>query len=144
MNDRLTEDSLLAANERFYRTFERLDYPALAALWEESERTFCLHPGWMPLFGPKAVMDSWRRIIANTAEIHFTLTGAQALICGEIGVVTVFESIQNVSGDERTSSGTFATNLFAYEKDQARWMLFHHHASHSASPHEMEEGTLLV
>ena len=101
-------------------------------------------PGWMPLFGPKAVMDSWRRIIANTAEIHFTLTGAQALICGEIGVVTVFESIQNVPGDERTTSGTFATNLFAYEKNQARWMLFHHHASHAAFPHEIEEGTLLV
>ncbi|MEE8433781.1 MAG: nuclear transport factor 2 family protein, partial [bacterium] len=72
MNDRLTEDSLLAANERFYRTFEKLDYPALAALWEESERTFCLHPGWMPLFGPKAVMDSWKRIIENTTEIRFT------------------------------------------------------------------------
>lgn len=144
MTDSVNEHSLLAANERFYRTFERLDYPALAALWEESERTFCLHPGWMPLFGPKAVMDSWRRIIENTAEIHFTLTGDKAFICGEIGVVTVFESIQNAIGDERTTSGTFATNLFAFDRDPERWMLFHHHATHSAFPHEIEEGTLLV
>ncbi|MCH8076214.1 MAG: nuclear transport factor 2 family protein [SAR324 cluster bacterium] len=144
MNDRLTEDSLLAANERFYRTFEKLDYPALAALWEESGRTFCLHPGWMPLFGPKAVMDSWKRIIENTTEIRFTLTGEHARISGEIGVVTVFESIQNAIGDERSTSGTFATNLFAFDHGRERWMLFHHHASHSAFPHEIEEGTLLV
>jgi len=144
MNDRLTQDSLLAANERFYRTFERLDYPALVALWEESDRTFCLHPGWTPLFGPKPVMDSWKRIIENTSESHFTLTGEQAFIHGEIGVVTVFESIQNAIGDERHASGTFATNLFAFEAKLERWMLFHHHASHSAIPHEIEEGTLLV
>ena len=98
----------------------------------------------MPLFGPKAVMDSWKRIVENTAEIHFTLTGDKAFISGKIGVVTVFESIQNAIGDERSASGTFATNLFAFERGQERWMLFHHHATHSAFPHEIEEGTLLV
>nr|NIP74171.1 nuclear transport factor 2 family protein [Gammaproteobacteria bacterium] len=68
MADERTLASLLAANERFYRTFESLDYPAMAALWEDSERVFCVHPGWAPLRGTRPVLESWQRIIENTAE----------------------------------------------------------------------------
>ncbi len=144
MPDSPTVPSLLAANERFYRTFERLDYPALAALWEQSDRVFCVHPGWPPLAGARAVMESWQTIIENTAGIRFSLSGARARIVGQVGIVTVFESIHNAVGDERQQSGAVSTNLFAFDPRQQRWLIFHHHASHTRIPPDEDGETLLV
>lgn len=143
MPDLLSIDSLLAANERFYRTFESLDPAAMESLWEDSERVFCVHPGWAPLRGPKAVIDSWRRILSNTAEIRFSLSGAEAHVSGSVGAVTVYESISSRVGTERHASGAISTNLFHFDSQAERWMLFHHHASHVAVPEE-EGGVLLV
>lgn len=144
MADSLDLHSLLAANERFYRTFEKLDYPAMEALWEHSGRVFCVHPGWPPLFGARPVLESWQRIIENTAEIQFFLSGARAEIAGRTGWVTVFESIQNTMGHERHDSGTVSTNIFGFNPETSSWKIFHHHASHSLIPPEEGEGTLLV
>lgn len=144
MTDSPTIPSLLMANERFYRTFEKLDYSALAALWEQSDRVFCVHPGWPPLSGIRPVMESWKTIIENTAEIRFSLSGARARIAGRVGLVTVFESIQNAAGDERQQTGAVSTNLFAFDEEKQQWLLFHHHASHSLIPPDEEEGPLLV
>ncbi len=77
MSDDSRLRSLLEGNERFYRVFEKLDYEAMEALWERSDRIFCVHPGWSPLYGEKAVMDSWKRIIENTASMHFDLLNVQ-------------------------------------------------------------------
>jgi ketosteroid isomerase-like protein len=144
MPDARTIDSLLAANERFYRTFEALDYPAMAALWEDSARVFCCHPGWMPLYGARPVLESWERIIANTGDIHFALSGARATIAGDVGIVTVFEAIHSTVGRERHSSSAVSTNLFGWDDAAGQWKLFHHHASHSVVPEDPETGPLLV
>ncbi len=144
MSDALTISSLLAANERFYRTFESLDYPAMAALWEDSERVFCIHPGWAPLRGTQPVLDSWKRIIENTTAMRFNLTGSQVLIDGNTGIVTVFEGIHSTVGRERHSSGAISTNIFAFDAQAGLWKLFHHHASHTIIPEDEGEGTLLV
>jgi hypothetical protein len=149
--DSITAASLLAANERFYRTFEMLDYPALELLWENSGRVFCVHPGWAPLRGARAVLDSWKRIIENTSSIRFELSQEEAHISGEasapIGSVTVFERIVNETGpqagSERGGAGVIATNLFAFDREASMWLLFHHHASQVALPEE-EGGVLLV
>ncbi|MDH4246905.1 MAG: nuclear transport factor 2 family protein [Deltaproteobacteria bacterium] len=133
------EDSLLRANERFYRTFERLDPVAMAALWEHSDRVCCVHPGWPPLWGTLPVQDSWRRIIANTGEIRFSLKGTRAHLRSGVGIVTLFEHIWNRSGDERQNSATFATNLFAWDDASRQWLLFHHQASYTpVMPEEPE------
>ena len=150
-SDSFTTASLLAANERFYRTFEMLDYPALELLWEDSERVFCVHPGWSPLRGARAVLDSWRRIIENTSSIRFELSQEEAHIFGgdsnPIGSVIVFERIVNEAGsqpgNERSDSGAISTNLFAFDREASLWLLFHHHASHVVVPEE-EGGVLLV
>ena len=144
MPDARTIESLLAANERFYRTFERLDYPAMAALWEDSERVFCCHPGWAPLRGTRPVLESWERIIANTAEMHFALSGAEAALSGDVGIVTVFEGIYSTVGHERHSSGVISTNLFGWDAETGMWKIFHHHASHAVVPEDTEAGPLLV
>lgn len=144
MPDARTSESLLAANERFYRTFERLDYPAMAALWEDSARVFCCHPGWAPLRGARPVLESWARIIANTGNIRFDLSGAEAVLAGDVGIVTVFETIHSTVGHERHSSGTVATNLFGWDAAAGLWRIFHHHASHTVVPEDPETGPLLV
>jgi len=144
MPDARTPESLLAANERFYRTFEALDFPAMSRLWEDSSRVFCAHPGWMPLRGHRPVLESWQRIIENTGEIHFALSGEQAFLAGDVGIVTVFEGIYSTVGHERHSSGAASTNLFGYDEAAGLWLIFHHHASHTPIPEDAESGPLLV
>lgn len=144
MSDARTIDSLLAANERFYRTFEALDYSAMERLWEESERVFCVHPGWSPLRGWRPVLESWERIIENTVDIHFDLSGQRAHLAGETGIVTVYETIRSVVGPERHSSGVVSTNLFGWDEAAGLWRIFHHHAAHTVVPDEPEVGPLLV
>ncbi len=137
-------ESLLQANERFYRVFESLNFDAMAALWEKSDRLYCVHPGWPALYGERPVLDSWKRIIGNTTAMSFNLTGSQALIDGNTGVVTVFEGIHSTVGRERHSSGAVSTNIFAFDAQAGLWKLFHHHASHTIIPEDEGEGTLLV
>lgn len=132
--------SLLQANERFYRFFEMLDYPAMEDHWEKSERVFCVHPGWSPLYGEKAVLDSWKRIIENTEAMQFTLTNVEGRVEGDLGVVTLHEHIYSRVGQERHTSGAVSTNLFAFDRSSGIWKIFHHHASHAAVPEEPELG----
>ena len=133
---------LVRANEWFYRVFEKLDYAAMEALWEKSERVFCVHPGWSPLYGEKPVMDSWKRIIENTAAMHFELVDVRARLEGDIGVVTLIELIHSQVGQERHNSGAVSTNLFAYDSQAGVWKLYHHHASNAAVPDNLEHGPL--
>lgn len=135
-------ETLLQANARFYEVFQALDYPAMEALWEKSERVFCVHPGWQALRGWHPVLDSWKRIIANTASISFTLTQVSAHVDGTVGIVTLYEHISSRVGQERHSSGTVSTNLFAFDSDRGEWLIFHHHSAHVDAPEE-EEGALL-
>lgn len=142
MNDDSRLQGLLDANERFYRVFEKLDYGAMEALWEQSDRVFCVHPGWSPLYGGKPVMDSWKRIMENTAVMNFDLVNVRGRVDGNTGIVTLFEQIQSQVGQERHSSGAISTNLFAYDTQSGLWKLFHHHASNAVVPDDFEHGPL--
>jgi len=135
-------ESLLRANARFYEMFQALDYPAMEALWEKSERVFCVHPGWQALRGWHPVLESWKRIIDNTVSISFTLTQIAAHVDGAVGIVTQYESISTTVDQERHSAGTVSTNLYAFDFDTGEWRIFHHHAAHAAVPEE-EEGAVL-
>ena len=137
-----TVDSLVRANQRFYAVFEALDFPAMRDLWEQSDRVFCVHPGWPPLQGYRPVLESWQRIIANTTFISFHLAQVQAHVLGHVGVVTANESIASQAGSERYTSGTVATNLFAFDADAGLWKIFHHHASHTGLPAQLNEDVL--
>lgn len=142
MSDEPTLKSLLAANERFYLVFENLDYPAMEALWEKSGRIFCVHPGWEVLRGERPVLDSWRRIIENTASMHFDLLRVEARLEGDVGIVTLYEHISSQVGHERHTSGVVSTNIFAFDRAASDWKLFHHQASHTAIPSDPELGPL--
>ncbi len=142
MTDRPSVDSLLRANEQFYRVFEALDYTAMEQLWEESDRLFCVHPGWMALRGRRPVLESWQRIIENTAAMHFELNQVEARVEGSLGIVTLQEHIFTQVGQERHTGGAVSTNLFAFDTQAGEWRLFHHHASSVALPDDLEQGPL--
>jgi len=138
MSETPTRESLLEANAAFYHAFEALDMKAMAALWEESDRVFCVHPGWQALHGREAVISSWRNIMINTGRIRFTLTNLRAHIDGLVGTVTLYENIQSIAGGQRHTASTIATNLFSFDEEQGLWLLFHHHASLAAVPESSE------
>jgi ketosteroid isomerase-like protein len=136
-----TVASLLQANARYYETFSALDYAAMEALWEKSDRVFCVHPGWQALRGWRPVVESWKRIIANTASISFTLTAVSGHVDGAIGIVTLYENISSRVGQERHTATTVTTNVFGFDP-QHGWRLFHHHSAHAALPSEAEDALL--
>ena len=131
-------DTLLAANRAFYGAFEALDLGAMASVWEESERIFCVHPGWQALRGHEAVMESWAVILSNTSRIQFTLTGVEARTSGEVGIVTLHENILSQVGSQRHTASAVSTNLFLLDRELGQWKLFHHHASLTVLPEESE------
>src|SRR5436189_231886 len=62
---RMQNDAILFANESFYRAFAARDAAAMEALWATDLPVACIHPGWAPLTGRAAVMQSWRNILSN-------------------------------------------------------------------------------
>jgi ketosteroid isomerase-like protein len=136
-----TAAALVEANARFYEAFSALNYPALEELWEKTDRVFCVHPGWPALRGWHPVLESWKRIIANTASISFTLTAVHAHVDGEIGVVTLYENVSSRVRDERHTATTVSTNVFGFHPEHG-WRLFHHHSAHAPVPEDAEDAML--
>lgn len=112
-------DGLLDANRAFYRAFNERDVGAMDALWDDQGDVLCVHPGWPALVGRNAVMESWRRILANPEQGRLVAREDRVFLTGGIGVVLCRE----------LAGGTpvLATNLFVLRG--GAWRLFHHHAS---------------
>ena len=119
--------SLLEANLKFYEAFSTLDIDAMDAIWEPSERTRCMHPGWPLITGWEGVRQSWDNIFRNTTMMHFIITEAQPVIEVEIGWVDCVENVTSLVDGRATSFAARSTNIFAKSDD--RWLMVHHHAS---------------
>ncbi|HEY6335991.1 MAG TPA: nuclear transport factor 2 family protein, partial [Alphaproteobacteria bacterium] len=59
------EATVLAVNEAFYRAFADRDLTAMDKVWARVVEVACVHPGWAPLYGRDAVMESWAGILSN-------------------------------------------------------------------------------
>jgi len=115
--------TVLAANQRFYDAHEARDFAAMAAVWEQSKRVVCVHPGWPILRGWDAVANSWSRILGGPGRNQIILTNATVEIEGDLAWVTLDENL--VDG---TSTGTVAaSNVFVRRGDS--WLLILHHGS---------------
>ncbi|HYA79642.1 MAG TPA: nuclear transport factor 2 family protein [Methylocystis sp.] len=115
MSDEL---ALLAANEAYYDAFNARDDDAMAALWAQ-ENVSCVHPGWPPLFGRRAVLSSYEEIFHNPRQQKIVHSSAQSVIDGECGRVICLETV----GD----AALVATNW--HRLVEGRWLLVHHQAS---------------
>lgn len=111
-------DAVLFVNEAFYRAFADRDFEALSALWASQEPVACIHPGWPPLVGRAAVLESWRRILANEQSPKIACLQPEAFIVGDVAWVICYEAV-----DE---SALVATNMF--RREGRHWKLVHHQA----------------
>ncbi|MFP3344787.1 nuclear transport factor 2 family protein, partial [Halomonas sp. SIMBA_159] len=83
------DQEILFANAAFYAAFADGDLALMDRLWARATRVACLHPGWEPLIGRDAVMESWRAILASPPDIEcsdpevFVQGGTGFVICRE-------------------------------------------------------------
>lgn len=114
----------MTANRAFYEAHEQRDFAGMAVVWEQSDRSVCIHPGWPILRGWESVGESWRRILAGPGDNQFILTNDQVTVAGDQAWVTLDENLVSSEG-----TGTVAaTNMFARQSDGA-WLMVLHHGS---------------
>lgn len=116
--------SVLFVNQAFYDAFTARDVEAMAALWSERTPVTCVHPGWRPLAGRDAVMQSWTAIMTNPASPRISCHSPAAFVIGTVAYVLCYEAIDD----------TFlvATNVFI--REGANWRLVHHQAGAAPRP----------
>lgn len=122
-------ETLLFANEAFYRAFADRDLDALEGMWSVTAPVVCIHPGWPPLHGREQVMESWTAILTGPNPPLIEEYGATAHLVGNMGLVTCYEKIHE--------DWLVATNLFVREGNG--WALCHHQSGPAAGPPEEDE-----
>ena len=126
------EAAVLFANDAFYNAFTKHDLGTLDALWARETPIVCIHPGWAPLYGREAVMESWANILSGPGAPEISCQGGKVhFLSDDVCFVTCYE---------RISQGVLvATNVFV--KEASAWRLVHHQASSTArvlAPNEDE------
>jgi ketosteroid isomerase-like protein len=112
------EREVLAANEAFYAAFTNRDYPQLETLWAREHEVAVIHPGWPPLFGRTAVLESWRQIVEGPGAPQISCSDARTLGSGDPVCVVCVEHLPG--------GLLVATNLFV--REAGAWKLVHHQA----------------
>ncbi len=125
MSDERTE--ILAANEAFYRAFEKKDVEAMSAIWSQGTGSRCIHPGRHVTRGWKDIRYSWEQIFKNTNYLEIDTEIISLEIRDTIAYVIVLESVLQVSRGRNIQAQSIATNIF--ERMASSWYLVHHHGS---------------
>lgn len=113
------EDAVLTANLEFYRAFTEHDYQAMDRIWARNAPVTCIHPGWAPLGGREAVMDSWHTLLSNPDAPTVACHDEQVVFQGDVAVVLCEEALP--------ASTLVATNLFV--REEGGWRMVHHQAA---------------
>ena len=114
MNDQ--ERNVLKANEAFYKAMVNGDFRIMESLWATDSEVAVIHPGWPPLHGREAVMDSWRRILAGPSTNSIFCNNARTYIIGQVAFVICSECFPE--------GELVATNIFV--RESGNWRLVHH------------------
>lgn len=123
------DDAILAANAAYYRAFSAGDFAAMSRIWAE-DGVSCVHPGWMPLIGRDAVIESYRAILTGPNRVRIAHRDDTAIVTGDEGRVVCIEIVEN-------AALLAATNV--YRRVGADWRMVHHQASPIAMPVEERE-----
>ncbi len=118
---------VLAANEAFYRAFEKKDIEAMSGVWSQGTGSLCIHPGRNTLRGWKEIRSSWEQIFRNTKYIEIETEIISTEVRDNIAYVIVIENLLQVIGGRRLQAQSMATNIF--ERMASSWYLVHHHGS---------------
>ena len=121
------EREVLAANDAFYRAFEKKDIEAMSAIWSQGTGSLCIHPGRNALHGWKEIRSSWETIFRNTKYMEIETEIITTEVRNNIAYVILIENLLQVSGGRRVQAQSMATNIF--ELLAQKWYLVHHHGS---------------
>lgn len=115
-------------NSSFYRAFESGDMDALRAIWEQSDRVACTHPGAPTVLGWDAVGASWELLLEAPVRPQFILTEEVVQVVGDVAWVTVVENMLVEGG----SGAATAVNWFV--RNGERWQMVGHHGASITRP----------
>ncbi|HKJ71441.1 MAG TPA: nuclear transport factor 2 family protein [Gammaproteobacteria bacterium] len=122
--------AVLFANQAFYHAFNSRDADFMDRIWARHAPVACIHPGWDPLVGREAVMESWRQIFANTTGGTLQAQEERTVVSGDHAYVLTYEVI----GEQPL----IATNLFV--REEGEWRMVHHQAGPCQSVPPAPEG----
>lgn len=125
MTDPKTE--ILAANEAFYRAFEKKNLEAMSQVWSQGTASLCIHPGRNALRGWKQIRDSWELIFKNTKYLEIEIEIITTEIRDTTAYVVLVERVLQASSGRTIKAESIATNIF--EQMAGKWYLIHHHGS---------------
>jgi ketosteroid isomerase-like protein len=112
-------DAILAANAAYYRAFLSGDFAAMSRVWAD-DGVSCVHPGWTPLVGRAAVIESYRSILTSQNRVRIAHREDTAIVTGEEGRVLCIEIVEG-------TALLAATNFF--RRVGGAWRMVHHQAS---------------
>lgn len=121
------EQEVLAANEKFYRAFEKKNLEAMTEVWSQGISSVCIHPGRSALQGWEQIRPSWQMIFRNTAYLEIETEIVATEVNGDLAYVILIEKVLQVAQRRRTEAQSMATNIF--ERMGQQWYLVHHHGS---------------
>lgn len=121
-----TQD-LLAANQAFYRAFEKMDLEAMSLVWSKGTSCVCIHPGRMAIRGWEQIRHSWEQIFKTTSRLEVKTEILTAEVNDTFAYVVLVEKLVQVVSDRPIEAQGIATNIF--ERMGSSWYLIHHHGS---------------
>ena len=122
-------DAILAANAAYYRAFATGDVDAMSRIWAE-DAVSCVHPGWTPLVGRAAVIESYRNILTSPNRVRIAHHEDTAIVAGQEARVLCIEIVEG-------TALLAATNC--WRRVGGAWRMTHHQASPIAMPEEESE-----
>jgi len=125
MSNERTE--VLAANQAFYRAFEKKDIKAMSVIWSQGTGSLCIHPGRNVLRGWREIELSWLQIFRNTKYLEIETEIITVEIRDTIAYVILIEKLLQIVGGRSVQAQSMATNIF--ERMASKWYLVHHHGS---------------
>jgi len=125
MSNERTE--VLAANEAFYRAFEKKDIEAMNVIWSQGTGSLCIHPGRNMLRGWREIELSWLQIFRNTKYLEIETEIIAVEIRDNVAYVILIEKLLQIVGGRSVQAQSMATNIF--ERMASTWYLVHHHGS---------------
>jgi ketosteroid isomerase-like protein len=118
---------VIAANDAFYRAFEKKDLEAMSLVWSQGTGSLCIHPGRNALRGWRDIEFSWLQIFRSPKYLEIETEIISVEIRENIAYVILIEKLLQVSGGRSVQAQSMATSIF--ENMASKWYLVHHHGS---------------
>jgi ketosteroid isomerase-like protein len=99
---------VLAANQAFYRAFEKKDIEAMEAVWSKGIGCLCIHPGRDALKGWMTIRDAWERIFQNTSYLEIDTDILTVDVSGDLSYVVLIENVLQISNGQRLEAQSMA------------------------------------